>query len=267
MPVPVSINVSDSAAKTCCSSPVIVFHSDTYGGPSPLTKLSGLIPVAAELLGRRAATVSVLARHLRTAGLIATGGRGPGGAEMGPKDGTNLLIGVAGAVELKDAPLCVPLYRNLGVGPGRIHSKCPAWLEPLTECLFGDALDHLLARAAELTALPESWEMKPGKDLQRVFGVPEDRAGTVYARIELGRPVPTASIQLGRYVPLQADPDLKGSALGVHPCLQYWYEAPEKLRKANNWKSYVTQFGEADAEISVTVTERTLLTLGELVST
>lgn len=80
-----------------------------------MAKLSQMIPVLAEALARDEAAVSHCARVLRDSGLISSGGRGPGGAEMTNQDATNLLIGAIGTDVTKDAPSAVVKFRRIAV--------------------------------------------------------------------------------------------------------------------------------------------------------
>jgi len=55
-------------------------------------KLSNLIAVLADVLKMPETTIEAYAKPLRKNGLISSGGRGPGSADMTPKDCSNLLI-------------------------------------------------------------------------------------------------------------------------------------------------------------------------------
>jgi hypothetical protein len=59
-------------------------------------KLSELIGHTSEWTGIPKPTVESVAKYLRPAGLLSSGGRGPGGAEMTSDDMVNLFIGVCG---------------------------------------------------------------------------------------------------------------------------------------------------------------------------
>jgi hypothetical protein len=75
-------------------------------------KLAVLSPTLAQTLGMPKPTVNVLAMTLRKAGLISSGGRGRGGAEMTPTDVTNLLLAAMGGGHAKDAPEVVRRLRE-----------------------------------------------------------------------------------------------------------------------------------------------------------
>ena len=53
--------------------------------------LSELVTTVAKVSGMDQATVALIARHAREAGLIAMSGRGPSAASMGPTDAANLF--------------------------------------------------------------------------------------------------------------------------------------------------------------------------------
>jgi hypothetical protein len=76
-------------------------------------KLVGLVPSLAALFRRDPVKLNVIALRLRTGGLITTGGRGPGGAEMQPSDGINFLLACMIDGPAKDAPDAVREARSL----------------------------------------------------------------------------------------------------------------------------------------------------------
>ncbi len=75
--------------------------------------LTDLVDVIAKVEDVDAATVGLIARYLREAGLIAMHGRGPSAAKMGLTDAVNLLIGVNATSSAVDAPRVVRAYRWL----------------------------------------------------------------------------------------------------------------------------------------------------------
>jgi hypothetical protein len=76
-------------------------------------KLAQLIPHTSEFLGIPAPHVKTVARVLQPAGLITTGGRGPGGAEMTVDDKINLFLGVCGVEIANRAAEHVRIWRRL----------------------------------------------------------------------------------------------------------------------------------------------------------
>lgn len=76
-------------------------------------KLAGFTPSLAHVLAVDPVSTNVLAMHLRAAGLITSGGRGPGGgAEMLPKDATNMFLAVLWDGMAKAAPEAVAAMRE-----------------------------------------------------------------------------------------------------------------------------------------------------------
>ena len=76
-------------------------------------KLSKLIPHTSEWLGIPKPTVESVAKYLRPAGLLSSGGRGPGGAEMTVDDKINLFLGVCGVETANRAAEHVRIWRDL----------------------------------------------------------------------------------------------------------------------------------------------------------
>jgi hypothetical protein len=75
--------------------------------------LSELVTTVAKVSGMDQATVALIARHAREAGLIAMSGRGPSAASMGPTDAANLLIAVNTTKHASEVARAIPLYRTL----------------------------------------------------------------------------------------------------------------------------------------------------------
>src|SRR5687767_1385308 len=78
-----------------------------------MVKLSGLLPVATASQGLPASAGVTVTRSLRPAGLLNSGGRGPGAAEMTDADATNLLLGLTCSDQAKNAAVAVARYRAL----------------------------------------------------------------------------------------------------------------------------------------------------------
>ena len=76
-------------------------------------KLSKLVSHTSEWFGISKPTVESVAKYLRPAGLLSTGGRGPGGAEMTVDDKINLMLGVCGVEVANRAPEHVRVWRRL----------------------------------------------------------------------------------------------------------------------------------------------------------
>lgn len=111
-------------------------------------KLIELLPVVSETLGLPLASVRVFAMHLRKHGLISSGGRGRGGAEMKASDLTNLLLATMLGGPAKDAHTAVQRLREASVDPNSSHRGEPA--RPIEDHpmfmrrhALGDALDAI----------------------------------------------------------------------------------------------------------------------------
>ena len=91
-----------------------------------MARLSQLVPTVANVLGVPEKTVNVFSRNLREAGLISSGGRGPGGAHMTPFDAANLIIAVAGSNLVKDAVETVKHYAELPAISSEHHTQTDA---------------------------------------------------------------------------------------------------------------------------------------------
>lgn len=116
-----------------------------------MAKLPRLIETVANNSGIPQPTVSLTARHVREAGMISSGGRGPGGAEMTPTDATNLLIGTVAAMQVKDAPEVVKQFRcakPIDPGWGEPHADAQISIPGFAELSFGEMLDELFNQLA-----------------------------------------------------------------------------------------------------------------------
>ena len=111
-------------------------------------KLVDLLPVVSETLGLPLASVRVLAMNLRKHGLISSGGRGRGGAEMKASDLTNLLLAAMSGDAAKDAHTAVQRLREASVDPTSSHhgeSARPIEDHPMfmRRHVLGEALDAI----------------------------------------------------------------------------------------------------------------------------
>src|SRR4051794_11597802 len=90
-------------------------YSQMAGG-SLMATLSELVEILARVEGIEPATVGLVARNLREAGLITTRGRGLSAANMSFRDAANLLIAVNATVSAREAPETLRNYRRLEIG-------------------------------------------------------------------------------------------------------------------------------------------------------
>jgi hypothetical protein len=77
-----------------------------------MATLTELVETIADVEGIEPSSVNLIARYVREAGLIATGGRGPSAARMGLTDAANLLIAVNATTTATDAAKTVSAYRK-----------------------------------------------------------------------------------------------------------------------------------------------------------
>lgn len=131
-----------------------------------MAKLSQLVKEMAEVTRVPEATVNQLARQVREAGMISSGGRGPGGAEMTPQDCANLLLAIVSRNMRGGIPARVAAYRASGgyaewqrykteqddgdIVVERHHDFKPKFLCFVPDHVsLGDLLDGLFERAAD----------------------------------------------------------------------------------------------------------------------
>jgi len=100
-----------------------------------MATLSQLVEAIAEVEGMDSATVALIARTVREAGLITTGGRGPSAGKMTVADAANLLIAVNTSASAREAPDRVRKYRQLEMRSAE-ESKLLS--------TFGDAIEQLI---------------------------------------------------------------------------------------------------------------------------
>ena len=76
-----------------------------------MATLTELVETIAEAEGLDPTSVGLIARYIREAGLITTGGRGPSAARMDFSDAAHLLIGVNATKAAQDAAKIVSISR------------------------------------------------------------------------------------------------------------------------------------------------------------
>ncbi len=136
--------------------------------------LSDLVRAVAEATGDPESTVTVVARSLREAGLIATGGRGRSGAKMTPRDAASLLLGVGSPGDNTKAAETVRLVGELklesfGELPNRPYGlslkKHGDDLGLVQGQSLHDCLSSLLDRIASAPPAIAPEQAPPAKDL------------------------------------------------------------------------------------------------------
>lgn len=107
-----------------------------------MATLSELVEVTAKVEAIDPATVALIGRYLREAGLIVKRGRGPSAAHMGWTDAANMLIAINAAKNAADAARTVQAYRRL-----RAEQDEPPISEISRDFTFGEAIEQLLMTA------------------------------------------------------------------------------------------------------------------------
>jgi hypothetical protein len=79
--------------------------------------LSHLANLMALLLGERPETMQLIARNLREARLVASGGRGRGGARQEPRHVANMIIAACATDQVVDAASATATFANLELAP------------------------------------------------------------------------------------------------------------------------------------------------------
>ena len=79
--------------------------------------LSHLANLMALLLGERPETMQLIARNLREARLVASGGRGRGGARQEPRHVANMIIAACATDQVVDAASAAATFANLELAP------------------------------------------------------------------------------------------------------------------------------------------------------
>jgi hypothetical protein len=131
-----------------------------------MATLTELVDTIAKVEGVDRSRVNLIARYIREAGLIETGGRGSSAANMSVADAANLLIGVNAATNASDAARVVRKYRAFEAYEARFEADpTPA----STRGLFGEAIEGLVEGAC-WGRLPEEFlRSDVSRDLREHF--------------------------------------------------------------------------------------------------
>jgi hypothetical protein len=128
-----------------------------------MATLSDLVDAVAAAEGMDPATVALIARYAREAGFIQKRGRGRSAARMEIADAANLLIAVNASGAARDAPVVIPLYRNLVEAD---HLWADEKLIKKNYASFGSVLELIIQSAIE-GILPETVLTKSVPDVVR----------------------------------------------------------------------------------------------------
>lgn len=254
-----------------------------------MAKLSQLVPVVAQALGVPEPTVALYARTLRDAGMISTGGRGPGGAEMTNADAANLLIAVVGSDAIKNAPDTVKKFRRIklwygdgeatfdyredaeGTVTGTRRSLTPAplaFLEDARGMKLGDAVERLvqIARTGELRRL---FEERAARYVSPDNADRHDEVvsrlisfGQVFLTAELSRPICNAKVIFGETDEARYDQDSRTH----RPLLTAWFTPGWTPTNVNAPARVSIGNPHGDHRITSAFSHKTLFAVGALMN-
>jgi hypothetical protein len=151
-----------------------------------LATLSELVEIVARVEALDQATVTLIARAAREAGLIKTGGRGLSAAKMGFSDAANLLIGVNVSSVIREAPELVATYRDLegwdvGSDPQGTYRDFESWeigthfselfVTPKGRYVgtFGRVFESILAAFSSNELPHQSWCASANSEFRQAF--------------------------------------------------------------------------------------------------
>jgi hypothetical protein len=217
-----------------------------------MANLSELVEKVAEVEGIEVAAVTLIARHVREAGLIAMHGRGLSAAQMTRTDAANLLIAVNATGSAVHAPQAVRAYRRLQAVDfhGAAGPRPPVVVGTLAE-----AIEQLLAGTAR-DELPDPF-MGQGvaPDFQDAFG-----QGEVDIALRFAKPMPRATLAMTRVVEPDQTPETKRQWLAVlRPDISLVFESPPSRAPPK----HTTPPGDRVEE--TTIGYRTLRAVGKLI--
>jgi hypothetical protein len=221
-----------------------------------MATLSELVETIARVEGLDSSAVNLVARYVREAGLITTGGRGSSAATMFVTDAANLLIAVNATTAAVDAAKITRTYRALEAYEPRNEADPRP---PNKYGTLGEAVEQLFE--ATITAQP--LEIFLGQELPVEL---HDAFLTGQAEIELkfARPIPSATLHV-TCLPTEEEmsPTLARyfSDTGVTPQVFFRFEA-QKGRGSPKPK----KLGTADRTEATTIGFRTVQAVAQLLS-
>jgi hypothetical protein len=257
--------------------------------------LSHLANLMALLFGDRPETMQLIARNLREEGLVATGGRGRGGARQEPQHIANMIIAACASSQVADAANAVSTFASLARLPisapvtgrgGKSGQIVPRELAfaARSNAKFGDVLAGLVEMASGgglYTVLMNHAADFVDRDLLRaganaIKGAPRGKKpevtaelaatmaahvqtlidqSVVYLTIGFVRPMPGAKIEFGTRSEGEATPML---AVGFGLPSDF-VANPRNVPKLNAWR-------RMDRSHRVTITHKTLLSIGQAIA-
>ena len=215
-----------------------------------MATLSELVATVAAVEGIEPATVRLIARNIREAGLIATGGRGASAATMSPRDACNLIIAVNASGVIREAVQIVRSFRKLEIDEkedGRPRRN------------FGGALETLIEGAIN-RSLPFYLGVKVPNNISEAFG-----NDAIEVEITFRRPKPEAHIflsgpeNMGPYINLSAhDPEVLRTVERFKLALKFEFGLPGEKRQQPMRRYH------GDRRDEVTISYATIRAVGEI---
>jgi hypothetical protein len=220
-----------------------------------MATLSHLVETIAAVEGIDPATVALIARNIREADLISTGGRGTSAARMTLTDAANLLIGVNATRVAAEAVDAVRAYRDLQAY--EFHSLS----DPSPESSLGrlgDTIEQLI-EASGAGKLPDPFfEKGISLDMEETFS-----RGDVHIELKFRTLSPAASLRMwllpGSDV---VDPATPAEWLYVKPPDISVLFSPTRQRRSSTNRKNIT----GDRIEETTIGYRTLHAVGKLIS-
>jgi hypothetical protein len=219
-------------------------------GSRRMATLSELVDTIAAVEDIDPATVALMARYIREAGLISTGGRGPSAATMSLRDAANLLIGVNATTTAVEAARTVSAYREL-----EAHAIRRAPDEPRMKYgTLGEAIEQLI-HAIIVGELPEIFlHQEVPYALQYSF-----REGYVDIALKFRKSDGSASARIARTFPVEPSLAEEWLATGVGESIFFAFYPPRQRGSPRKRKNRI-----ADRIEETTIGYRTLSAVGKL---
>ena len=213
-----------------------------------MATLSELAQVIAAVERIDPATVALIGRHLREAGLVTKHGRGPSAAHMGLADGANLLIGVNATRNAAHAARAVQAYRRFR--PDELQ-----WSEMSRDFTLGEAIEQLLVAAGTSEPPTPFLGTTDYYELSEAF-----ETGEVHVELRFRT---SESSALLRIAPLEAplEDEATPELMAIIPALVLVHFSPRKARDSPNTRK--DQSGDRLEE--TTIGFRTLREVGRLI--
>jgi hypothetical protein len=216
-----------------------------------MATLSELAQVIAAVERIDPATVALIGRHLREAGLVTKHGRGPSAAHMGLADGANLLIGVNATRNAAHSAGAVKAYRRFRPDQYQIQIS-----EMSRDFTLGEAIEQLLVAAGTSEPPTPFLGTTDYYQLSEAF-----ETGEVDVELRFRTDAPSVLLRIAPELSLasgfEATPELRATI----PALVSVHFSPRKARDPPNAR----QDQGGDRREETTIGFRTLREVGRLI--